>query len=162
MKIVVISDTHMHEHSEYLPLKLLEEIKGADMLVHAGDFVNSALLTELKSLCSNMHAVWGNMDPQDVRARLPEKDIFKVGKYKIGLVHGCGAPNQMRGLLIQIFKDDKLDIIIFGHAHVSCNETIGDVLFFNPGSPTDKVFASVNSYGIIEINDKLQARIVNL
>lgn len=162
MKIVVISDTHIHEKADSLPLELLKEIKGADMVIHAGDFVNLELLQQLKSLCNDVRAVKGNMDPQEIKDKLAEKEIFNVGKYKIGVMHGYGAPNKIREILSLAFKDDKVDIIVFGHSHAALNERIGDTLFFNPGSPTDKIFASFNSYGIIEINDTLEAKIVTI
>jgi len=162
LKIVVISDTHLPERADRLPAKLLEEIKSADMLVHAGDFVSPELFKELKSLCKNVKAVWGNMDPQEIREELTQKEIFKVGNFKIGLYHGCGAPSSMVDTLSAEFKNDKPDIIIFGHSHSALNEKRAGILFFNPGSPTDKVFAAVNTYGIIEINDNIESRIVQL
>lgn len=162
MKIVVISDTHLPERADRLPAKLLEEIKSADMLVHAGDFVSPELFKELKSLCKNVKAVWGNMDPQEIREELTQKEIFKVGNFKIGLYHGCGAPSSMVDTLSAEFKNDKPDIIIFGHSHSAMNEKRAGILFFNPGSPTDKVFAAANTYGIIEINDSIESRIVQL
>ncbi|MBU1888025.1 MAG: metallophosphoesterase family protein, partial [Candidatus Omnitrophica bacterium] len=57
----------------------------------------------------------------------------------------------------------KPDIIIFGHSHVPMNEYIDGVLFFNPGSATDTVFAPYRSYGIIEIeNGEVKAEIHKL
>ena len=56
----------------------------------------------------------------------------------------------------------KVDVIVFGHTHSSQNEIKNGVLFFNPGSVTDKVFAKENSYGILEINSSIKGRIVKL
>jgi len=64
--------------------------------------------------------------------------------------------------LTEAFKNDKVDLIIFGHSHCGLNEKKGGILFFNPGSATDKVFAPYNSYGIIEINDKIKATIIRI
>jgi len=37
------------------------------------------------------------------------------------------------------------------------------VLYFNPGSPTDKIFASKNTYGILEITPKgIEGSIVDI
>ncbi len=110
MKIVVISDTHLHEQKGFLPPELLKEIKGADMLIHAGDFIDIELLQQLRSLCKDVRAVRGNMDPQEIQDELAEKVIFKVGKYKIGVMHGYGAPNKIPEILSLAFKDDKLDV----------------------------------------------------
>jgi uncharacterized protein len=162
MKIIVISDTHIPDRAESLPLKLLDEIKNADMVIHAGDFVSLEFLNDLKSLCNNIKAVWGNMDPPEIKKMLPQKGIFKVGDYRIGVVHGYGAPNKMLELLNTEFKNDKLDIIIFGHSHSALNEKRGSTLFFNPGSPTDKILAADNTYGIIEIDGGIQAKVVTI
>ena len=162
MRIGVISDTHISGMANEIPQKILDDFKGADMIIHAGDLVDLSVLEKLKSVCGNIKAVWGNMDPEEVRRELPEKEILKTGKYKIGVMHGYGAPNDLIEKLTTIFKDNKVDIIIFGHAHYSVNENIGGILFFNPGSATDKVFAQYNSYGIIDINDKIEARIIKL
>jgi hypothetical protein len=102
------------------------------------------------------------MDPDEVRNKLPQKLIFKAGKYKIGLMHGYGPPKDLMELMSEAFKDEKVDIIIFGHTHVSINEKKGGTLYFNPGSPTDKIFSPYNSFGIIEINDKIEARIIKI
>jgi len=162
LKIGVIADTHIPSQAKEIPQKLLEDFKDADMIIHAGDLVSLNVLEKLKSICPDVRAVYGNMDPLEVRKKLSDKEIIEVGKYKIGLTHGYGAPNSLIQVLTQYFKDYKVDIIIFGHAHSSFNEKKGNILFFNPGSPTDKIFAPYNSYGIIEINDKIEARIVKL
>ena len=47
-----------------------------------------------------------------------------------------------------------VDAIIFGHSHAPINMTKDGILFFNPGTPTDKIFARTNSYGILEVTDK--------
>ena len=154
MKIVVLSDTHIPDRAQELPLKLLEEIKKADMVIHAGDFVSLEILEKIKSLCSNVKAVWGNMDPQEIRDVLAQKEVFKAGNFKIGLFHGYGAPNGIVELLSAEFKSDMPDIIVFGHSHSAMNETRGGVLFFNPGSPTDKICADCRTYGVIEINGR--------
>ncbi|MDD2679689.1 MAG: metallophosphoesterase family protein [Candidatus Omnitrophica bacterium] len=162
MKIVVISDTHMTDKAGNLPTKLLEEIKTADMVIHAGDFISIELFEKIKSLCANVRAVCGNMDTPEIRQALPQKEIFKAGRYKIGVMHGYGSPAKLVEAISAEFKGEKPDIIIFGHSHSALNEKIGDTLFFNPGSPTDKMFATSNTYGIIEINAKIEAKIIEV
>jgi hypothetical protein len=102
------------------------------------------------------------MDPYEVRKRLPEKEIIKIANFKIGLMHGYGRPDNLIELLAKAFRGENVDIIIFGHSHSSLNEKRGGILYFNPGSATDKVFSAYNSYGIIEINDKIEAKIIKL
>lgn len=162
MKIVVISDTHISDKADKLPAKLLEDIKQADVLIHAGDFVSLGLLNELRLICKKVVAVRGNMDPAELTSKLPEKEVFKAGKFKIGIMHGFGAPDKIAESLLEVFKKDKPDLIVFGHSHIPLNEKSGGVIIFNPGSPTDKIYAPYNSYGIIEINDTIKAQIVKL
>ena len=162
MKIGVISDTHIRDKAKNIPQKILDEFKGVDMIIHAGDLVDLSVLDKLKDICPNVKAVWGNMDPEEVRKKLPEKEILQVGNCRIGVMHGYGAPNHLVELLSSVFKDDNVNLIIFGHSHAGLNEKKGNILFFNPGSPLDKIFAPYNSYGIIEINDKIKARIIRI
>lgn len=162
MKIGVISDTHIPDKAKDIPEAALEEFSSADMVIHAGDLVDISVLDKLKNVCKNVHAVWGNMDPHELRKLLPEKEIINVNKFKIGLMHGFGAPASLINVLSEAFKNDKVDIVVFGHSHAPVNETKDGVLYFNPGSATDKVFSPYNSYGIIEINDSIKARIVKI
>jgi hypothetical protein len=162
MKIGIIADTHIPDRAKEIPKKILEDFKNTDMIIHAGDLVDLGVLGKLKAICKNVIAVWGNMDPYEVREKLPEKEIIKVGKYKIGVMHGYGVPGNLINLLTSVFKNETLDIIIFGHSHYSVNEKKAGILFFNPGSPTDKIFSPYNSYGIIEINDEIKAKIIKL
>jgi hypothetical protein len=162
MKIGVISDTHIPERAKSIPGKILEEFKGVDMIIHAGDFVNIEVLAMLKKACPDVRGVSGNMDLADVRKNFPEKEIITVGKFKIGVKHGYGPPDKLIQMMQEAFKKDDVDMVIFGHSHNALNLKEGKVLYFNPGSPTDNVFSEYNSFGIIEINDKIEARIVKL
>ncbi len=162
MRIGVISDTHIPDRAEEIPQKILEDFADVDMIIHVGDLVDLSVLKKLKSICANTIAVRGNMDPLDVRTQLPEKEVIKVAKFKIAIMHGYGAPANLIGLLSSVFKEDNVDVIIFGHSHNSVNEKREGVLFFNPGSATDKVFSEYNSYGIIEINDTIEAKIIKI
>jgi putative phosphoesterase len=162
MIIGVLSDTHISDSATKLPKEILEAFKKADMIIHAGDLVNISVLEELQKCCPNVKAVFGNMDPYEVRRLLAEKEIIKVGSHTIGLMHGVGTPGNLQNLLLDTFKNDNVDIIIFGHSHAPCNEIREGVLLFNPGSVTDKIYAKYNSYGIIEITDKIEANIIKI
>ena len=162
MKIGVISDTHIPDRAKDVPQKILDDFKNADMIIHVGDLVDLSVLDRLKTVCNNVKAVWGNMDPDEVRAALPEKEVLKIGHYNVGVMHGYGAPNRLIELLTSVFKDTNVNLIIFGHSHVPFNEKMEGILFFNPGSATDKIFSPYNSYGIIQINDKIEAKVIKL
>jgi len=151
MKIGIISDTHIPKAALDLPEAIYKEFVNVDLILHAGDFVEISVLNKLKKLAP-VKAVYGNMDLEEVRSVLPEKDVIKVNGFKIGLIHGSGPPNGLIKLVKNEFANG-INVIVFGHAHTPCNERIGKTLFFNPGSPTDSVFAPYKAYGVIEITD---------
>lgn len=160
MKIGVISDTHIPDRAGDIPEVVLKAFRGVDMIIHAGDLVDPKVLERLKEACSNVVAVLGNMDSGKLKDALLSKQIISVGKFKIGIMHGYGHPEKLIDVLSEAFKDDKVDLVIFGHSHVATNITRDGVVYFNPGSPTDRLFSPYTSYGIIEINDSINANIV--
>ena len=160
MKIIVLSDTHVPVAAADLPQAVYEAVKYADMIFHAGDLVETGILDKLREL-KNVKAVFGNMDTKEIRAELKAKEVITVGKFRIGLIHGYGAPSELLATVRKEF--DKVDAIVFGHSHVACNMKKDSVLYFNPGSPTDKIFASKNSYGILNVTDKeIRGEIIEL
>jgi len=161
MRILVLSDTHMPRVAHELPPEILEEIGKSDMVLHAGDFVETEVLDTIRRLKKEFHAVYGNMDPPELRRQLKDKEIITVGKFKIGLTHGYGAPKDLIQTVGGEFKN--VDAIVFGHSHAAVNIEKEGTLFFNPGSPTDTIFAKVNTYGILEVTDKgIKGTIVRL
>ena len=162
MKIGIISDTHISGRDRELPVELLGAFKGCDLILHAGDLVDMAVIDTLKEI-SEVEAVYGNMDSLKVRSKLRDKKILKVDGKKLCLMHGCGNPDKLTQMLKNEFFAQRPDIIVFGHSHVPMNKYIDGVLFFNPGSATDTIFAPYRSYGIIEINKgKIKATIHRL
>ena len=161
VKIGVTSDTHISGSTD-LPKRLVEAFKKVDMVLHAGDLVSLSVLEKLKAIASEVHAVWGNMDHRDVKLALPEKKIIEIGQFRIGLTHGRGAPFNLIDSVKEKFKDERIDCIVYGHSHSPRNEVSQGILYFNPGSPTDKFFAPYNSYGILEINKKVVGKIVKI
>ncbi len=161
MRIGVISDTHIPDKCEHIPGVILEAFKNVDMVIHVGDLVNLKVISELESVCPKVLAVSGNMDQKEVTKIYPSKQIVEIAGFKIGLMHGYGAPINLINILKDAFKNDACNVIIFGHSHKAMNENIQGVLFFNPGSATD-FLCEANSYGIIEINKVIKAKIIQI
>jgi len=160
MKIGVISDTHIPEKTLEIPKEIYSAFKKADLILHAGDLITLDVIKSLEKICP-VKAVYGNMDSPETRIILNDKEVIEVGKFKIGLIHGRGNPSNLIAFTKNAFKE-KMDIIVFGHSHTPFNKKIEGTLFFNPGSSTDTIFAPYRSYGIIEINDEIKARIERL
>lgn len=160
MKILVLSDTHIPRVAQDLPERVYKEIENADMILHAGDFVDIEVLDALKKL-KKVHAVYGNMDSSEIRRMLKDKETVQAGKFRIGLIHGYGAPRELLETVKSEFTN--VDAIVFGHSHIATNTVKDGVLFFNPGSPTDTIFAKEKTFGILEVTDKkIEGRIITL
>jgi hypothetical protein len=160
MRILVLSDTHMPRITHDLPQAIYDEIPNVDLIIHAGDFVEKEVLDKLKTL-KETKAVYGNMDSSNMHNSLNQKEIIQVGKFKIGLIHGHGVPRDIIETVRGEFTG--VDAIVFGHTHAPINIVKDGILFFNPGSPTDKIFAEYNSYGILEIDDKkIEGKIIKI
>jgi len=158
MKIGVVADTH----SQQIPKQLLKDFENVDFIIHAGDFCS---VDELKILSQikNVEAVYGNMDEPKIRRLFPERQILRVENLAIGLCHGYGSSDKVLEIVEREFQKDKVDAVIFGHSHDPVNKMIDHVLYFNPGSPNDTVFAPYQSYGILEIsNGQISATIIKV
>lgn len=151
MRIGVISDTHVHL-AEEIPAEVVTAFSSMDLIVHAGDFVGSAVLDGLKML-GEVKAVRGNVDSMKLRNLLPEKEIFAVGHKKIGITHGWGSPEGIERRVKELIGD--VDIIIYGHSHRAKIEQIGKVLFFNPGP-------GQQSFGILTIDKDVKGELVRI
>lgn len=158
IKIGVISDTHLSGYDEGLKKIIVEYFRDVDMVIHAGDLVDLRVLDIFAGF--EVKAVYGNMDYPSVKEKLPEKLLFTIKGFKVGVIHGWGAPEGIEERIIA--KTGGLDCIVYGHTHhPACHKSDG-VFFFNPGSPTDKRCAAHRSIGILEIDKEVSGRIINL
>ena len=162
MIIGVISDTHIPTRAKKLPEKLLKSLQSVDLIIHAGDFIEIEVLKTLEKF-AKVEAVFGNMDEEQIKIKLPGRKIIPVEEVKIGLVHGCDIPWDMNRRIPSNFCKEKVDCIVYGHTHLARNEEIDGRLYFNPGSPTDQIFSTSNTFGILEIEGKkIKGKIVEI
>ncbi len=159
MKITVISDTHISRKGQELPLQVLKSIENTDLLIHAGDFTSAKLLYYLEAL-TQVEAVAGNNDGTDILIHLGKKKVIELGRYRIGITHGEGAYGNILQRIKRTFADDKVDIVIFGHSHQPYKGVENGVLYFNPGSPTNRRRSPKHSYGEITLGEKIKAEII--
>lgn len=76
MRVIVLSDSHA-DSIDLLPRKAIDELSGADLVVHAGDYTGRELLEELRQL-GNFKGVHGNMDPPEIKRELPALETIVV------------------------------------------------------------------------------------
>jgi len=153
----VVSDTHLYRQP--IPAEVLRVLEGANLILHAGDILEMPVLEELEAIAPTL-AVAGNMDHGEVRKTLPEKRVIEVGGYRLGLIHGSGGPPNITNRLRREFEG--VDVVVFGHTHQVYNREEEGIYFFNPGSPTDKMFAPFRSVGVLELGEEVRGRIVVL
>lgn len=132
-----MSDTHLPKRAKALPESLLAELPHADVVFHAGDWVDTATLDLLESRSARLVAVYGNNDGPGLRARLPEVARAELGGLRFGVVHETGAAQGREARCAARFPD--LDVLVFGHSHIPWDTTAATGLrLLNPGSPTDR------------------------
>lgn len=158
VKIGVISDTHLTSCDERLTRLLREHFKDADLILHAGDLVDLKVLDAFS--CKEVKAVCGNMDLPSVRQSLPKKLILDLNNHRVGLIHGWGMPYGIENKLLS--EIGHVDCLVYGHTHSATNAVKDGILFFNPGSATDRRFASRNTIGILDIGETISGQIIDL
>ena len=151
-RIIIISDTHIPERAPRLPSSLLDTVCEYDLLVHAGDFTRAEVFDELAGFIP-IKTVRGNMDEDILQRKLPERDIFQVSGVTVGVTHGWGVPTGIIQRVKSLFTEEQISVLIFGHTHQPLIRHFDSILYFNPGSPTDMVFAPYFSFGILEVDD---------
>lgn len=101
------------------------------------------------------------MDNFEVKRVLPAKRVITIENVKIGITHGSGAPWGIKERVRNVFEGETLNAIVFGHTHKAMMEWENNILFFNPGSPTDKFFTDKNTVGYLYVDkDKIWGEIV--
>ncbi len=133
----MMSDTHLPKRARELPAPLLAETERADVVLHAGDWVDTATLDLLQARSRRLVAVYGNNDGPELRARLPEVARADLGGLRFGVVHETGAAQGREARCAARFPG--LDVLVFGHSHIPWDTTAETGLrLLNPGSPTDR------------------------
>ncbi|MGC4938071.1 metallophosphoesterase family protein [Kribbella sp. DT2] len=137
MKLLLISDTHLPVRAKKLPEPVWDAVDVADVVIHAGDWVNVELLDELTERARRLVGCWGNNDGPELRKRLPEVARETLDGLRLAVVHETGG-KQGRELRAEKAYPDT-DLLVFGHSHIPWDTTSPRGLrLLNPGSPTDR------------------------
>lgn len=137
MRLLLLADTHLPRRARDLPAEVWAEVDRAELVVHAGDWVEVDLLDRLEARASALLAVHGNNDDDALRRRLPEVARATVEGVRLAVVHETGATAGRERRADAAFPDT--DVLVFGHSHIPWDTTTpGGVRLLNPGSPTDR------------------------
>ncbi len=137
VSLVFTSDTHVPQRSREVPHALWTAIEVADVVVHAGDWVDDALLDQFEARSRRLVAVYGNNDHGNLRRRLPEIARAEIEGIRFAVVHETGDAKGREERCAALFP--ATDVLVFGHSHIPWDTTAPSGLrLLNPGSPTDR------------------------
>lgn len=148
----MFSDTHVPKRARALPAQVLAAIDDADVVIHAGDWVDEATLDLLEERSRRFIGVWGNNDGPALRRRLPEVARAELGGLRFAVVHETGPAAGREQRCERDFPDT--DVLVFGHSHIPWDTVApGGLRLLNPGSPTDRRRQPNGTYLTAELAD---------
>ncbi len=135
--MLLLADTHVPKRARRLPDVVLQAVDEADIVVHAGDWVDVPTLDLLESRARSFHGVYGNNDGPELRARLPEIARFTVEDVDVAVIHETGAATGREERMDAALAG--VDLLVFGHSHIPWDTVSrAGMRLLNPGSPTDR------------------------
>ena len=136
-RLLLIADTHLPKRAKELPAQVWEAVDEADVVIHAGDWVDVATLDDLEARSKRLVAVYGNNDHGELRQRLPLVARAEIEGVRLAVVHETGSAQGREARCAAEYPD--VDVLVFGHSHIPWDTTaeIG-LRLLNPGSPTDR------------------------
>ena len=137
MRLALIADTHVPKRARDLPAPVWAAVEAADVVIHAGDWVEEAFLDRLEARCARLVGVYGNNDGPALRARLPEVADVELDGLRMSVIHETGPATGREQRCEARFPDR--DVLVFGHSHIPWDTVApGGLRLLNPGSPTDR------------------------
>ena len=151
MRLGVISDTH-----GLLRREVFDVFQAVDHILHAGDVGDAQILIELEALAP-VTAVYGNADPPELRARLPQVATVALDGFAIVVTHGDQPEHPTPAKLHDAFP--RAEIIVYGHTHKPLLQLVDrTVTVMNPGGAGHPRFGIRPSVGILELEPGIPPR----
>jgi uncharacterized protein len=160
VRVVVLADTHAPRRWKTCPPTVAACLRGAGLILHAGDVCTAEVLDELAGYAPVL-AVRGNNDGRDVAAwGAPDRLETEIEGLGVAMVHDSGPASGRPARLRRWFP--RADLVVFGHSHIPMDHAEGRLRIFNPGSPTDRRRQPHGTLGLLDIADGrlIQAQIV--
>lgn len=135
--ILLLADTHLPKRAKTLPDQVWREVDAADVVLHAGDWVDLATFEALEQRSRKLIAVWGNNDGPELRERMPETAYCELEGVRFAMTHETGASSGRERRMDRAFPD--IDVLVFGHSHIPWDTVApSGMRLLNPGSPSDR------------------------
>jgi putative phosphoesterase len=140
MRIGIISDTH-----GLLRPEAVKQLTGVHHIIHAGDIGGPEVIAGLRELAP-ITAIRGNIDRGTWAAEYPDTARVKLGSRSIYVIHN------LKELSIDPAAMG-IDVVVSGHSHQPKIETVGGVLYLNPGSAGPRRFTLPIALATLELTD---------
>jgi len=151
MRVIVLSDTHAPRRWRSCPPRVAEQLRGADLILHAGDVCVAPVLAELAQYAP-VTAVLGNNDGPDVADwGAAETAALTLDGLRVAMLHDSGPSAGRLARMRRRFPE--ADLVVFGHSHIPLDESGYGLRIFNPGSPTDRRRQPHGTLGVLRIED---------
>jgi uncharacterized protein len=160
LRVAVLADTHAPRRWQACPPEVARHLRGADVILHAGDVCTAAVLDELAQYAL-VHAVLGNNDRPDVAVwGAPETVELDLAGLSVAMIHDSGTATGRLRRMRRRFPHAAL--VVFGHSHIPLDDSGEGIRIFNPGSPTDRRRQTRGTIGTLHIEDGrlLDAKII--
>ena len=116
MRLLLLADTHVPKRAKDLPPRVWQEVEKADVVFHAGDWVDLTLFEALVARSARLIACWGNNDGPDLRSRMPERANVTLGGLRFTVVHETGPSGGREKRMSAEYPDT--EVLVFGHSHI--------------------------------------------
>ena len=121
VRLLLLADTRIPRRARDLPAQVWDEVASADVVIHAGDWVEVDLLDELGARARRLIACWGNNDGPDLRTRLTERADVTLDGLRFTVVHETGSASGREARMAQNYPET--DVLVFGHSHIPWDTT---------------------------------------
>jgi putative phosphoesterase len=155
VRVVVLADTHAPRRWRTCPPRVAAELRGADLIWHAGDVCTAAVLDELAQYAP-VTAVLGNNDGPDVAGwgAAPTAE-FDLDGLRVAMLHDSGPAAGRLARMRRAFPG--ADLVVFGHSHIPLDQSQSGLRIFNPGSPTDRRRQPHGTVGVLRVESGVLA-----
>jgi len=136
-RIGIISDTHA-----LLRPEAERGLAGVDHIIHAGDIGRPEIVDALRRIAP-VTAIRGNADSGEWARDYPDTNLVRLAGKSIYLLHD-----------LKTLKADPgagIDVIVSGHSHAPKIDTVGGVLYLNPGSAGPRRFKLPITLATLEV-----------
>jgi uncharacterized protein len=136
-RIGIISDTH-----GLLRPEAERGLTGVNHIIHAGDIGRPEIVEALRGIAP-VTAIRGNVDRGVWAREYPDTKLVRLAGKSIYVLHDLKT--------LQADPGAGVDVIISGHSHVPKIDTVGGVLYLNPGSAGRRRFELPITLATLEV-----------